>query len=170
MVPEVSEVIESFKRVSEIVGIESMGWRYDPIFIDEKYTVDYHLERFSEIASKLKGYTDNCVISFIELYQKVKKNFPEAKVVEKDNRQYLGEKMVNIAKENGMVLRPCGEGTELERFGADCRGCMTQAIYERAVHNTMVFPKGKNARNTCACYLSNDIGMYNTCLHMCRYC
>ncbi len=44
------------------------------------------------------------------------------------------------------------------------------AFYEKAIHNTMVFPKGKNARTSCACYLGGDIGMYNTCLHMCRYC
>ena len=78
--------------------------------------------------------------------------------------------MARIAGQHGIVLRPCAEGNELEQFGADCSGCMTQAIYEKAVHNTMVFPKGKSARASCKCFLGNDIGMYNTCLHMCRYC
>ncbi|WP_026659449.1 DUF1848 domain-containing protein [Butyrivibrio sp. AC2005] len=169
-VPEIPEVIETFKRLSEFAGIDSMGWRYDPIFLDEKYTREYHIEKFSEIASALEGYTKNCVISFIDIYQKVKRNFPEAKALEKADRMYLGEHMARIAKEHGMILRPCSEGNELAVFGADCSGCMTQPIYEKAVHNTMVFPKVKNARNTCACFLGNDIGMYNTCLHMCRYC
>ena len=169
-VPGIAEVIESFKRLSEFAGIDSMGWRYDPIFLDEKYTTEYHLEKFEEIAAALDGYTNTSVISFIDIYQKVKKNFPEAKAIEKAERLFLGENMVRIAGQHGMVLRPCAEGNELEQFGADCSGCMTQAIYEKAVHNTMVFPKGKSARASCKCFLGNDIGMYNTCLHMCRYC
>lgn len=169
-VPDAMEVTETFKKISDFAGIDSMGWRYDPIFLNEKYTRDYHLEKFEQIAKELDGYTNNCVISFIDLYQKVRKNFPEAKAVEREDRLYLGENMAKIAKDHGMVLRPCSEGTELEMFGADCSGCMTQPIYEKAVHNTMNFPKGKNARNSCACYLGGDIGMYNTCLHMCRYC
>ena len=170
MVPEWTDVTETFKRLSEFAGIDSMGWRYDPIFLNEKYTRDFHLERFSEIARALDGYTENCVISFIDLYQKVRKNFPEVKAVEREDRLYLGEHMAKIAREHGMVLRPCSEGTELEIFGADCSGCMTKPIYEKAVHNTMEFPKVKNARTSCACYLGGDIGMYNTCRHLCRYC
>ncbi len=170
LVPEWSEVTETFKRLSEFAGIDSMGWRYDPIFLDEKYTRDFHLERFSQIAKELDGYTENCVISFVDLYQKVRKNFPEVRAVEKEDRLYIGEHMAKIAREHGMTLRPCSEGTELEVFGADCSGCMTKPIYEKAVHNTMDFPKVKNARTSCACYLGGDIGMYNTCRHMCRYC
>jgi DNA repair photolyase len=169
-VPDIADVIETFKRLSEIVGIDSMGWRYDPIFLDDKYTSEYHLEKFEDIAAALDGYTNTCVISFIDIYQKVKKNFPEAKALEKEERLFLGEKMVRIAREHGMILRPCAEGNELEQFGADCSGCMTQPIYEKAIHNTMNFPKGKTARASCKCFLGNNIGMYNTCLHLCKYC
>lgn len=169
-VPDIADVVETFKRLSEIVGPDSIGWRYDPIFLDEKYTREYHLEKFSEIAQELDGYTHDCVISFIDIYQKVKKNFPDAKPLKKADRLYLGENMTKIAKSHKMTMRPCGEGNELEIFGADCCGCMNQPIYEKAIHNTLNFPKVKNARTTCACFLSNDIGMYNTCLHMCKYC
>ena len=31
-------------------------------------------------------------------------------------------------------------------------------------------PKRQGARSACACYLSCDIGAYNTCRHLCRYC
>ncbi|SCY09749.1 DUF1848 domain-containing protein [Butyrivibrio sp. INlla14] len=156
-VPDIPDVVETFKRLSEFAGVDSMGWRYDPIFLDGKYTKDYHLEKFEEIASALDGYTQTAVISFIDIYQKVKKNFPEAKPLEKADRMYLGEKMALIAKDHGMTLRPCAEGNELEVFGADCSGCMTQAMYEKAVHNSMNFPKVKKARASCSCYLANDI-------------
>lgn len=169
-VPEIPDVIETFKKLSDFAGVDSMGWRYDPIFLDDKYTRDYHLEKFEEIAAALDGYTQTAVISFIDIYQKVKKNFPKATALEKADRLYLGEHMTRIAKDHGMTLRPCSEGTELARFGADCSGCMTQPIYEKALGTKLDFPKIKNTRTSCACFLGNDIGMYNTCLHLCKYC
>ena len=69
-----------------------------------------------------------------------------------------------------MILRPCGEGTELAAFGADCNGCMTQQIYENAIHMSLDMPKKQSLRKECACYLGNDIGAYNSCPHMCKYC
>ena len=55
-------------------------------------------------------------------------------------------------------------------YGADCSGCMIEKIYEKALHTTMNFPKKQPVRKECACFLGNDIGAYNSCLHMCRYC
>ena len=159
-----------YMQISEIVGEEHIGWRYDPIFIDDKYTVKYHLEQFEGISAALQGYTKNCVISFLDLYQKVKRNFPEVKMVSKEQRKYLGERMTRIATEHKMILRPCGEGTELAAFGADCNGCMTQQIYENAIHMSLDMPKKQFLRKECACYLGNDIGAYNSCPHMCKYC
>ena len=42
--------------------------------------------------------------------------------------------------------------------------------YERAIGKKLDVPKVKGARAECACYLSCDIGAYNTCRHLCRYC
>ena len=42
-VPDKHKLLEDFQKVSKTVGIKSVGWRYDPIFISEKYTSDYHL-------------------------------------------------------------------------------------------------------------------------------
>ena len=163
-------VIPTFQKLSQKIGKDKVVWRYDPIFIDDKYTVKYHLEQFEGISAALQGYTKNCVISFLDLYQKVKRNFPEVKMVSKEQRKYLGQRMTRIATEHKMILRPCGEGTELAAFGADCNGCMTQQIYENAIHMSLDMPKKQSLRKECACYLGNDIGAYNSCPHMCKYC
>ena len=169
-VPEIDKVIRDFQEISRIVGIDSMGWRYDPIFLNDEYTVERHLETYAYIASALEGYTKTSVISFTDLYQKVRKNFPEARTVGKADRLRLGSEMVQIAKKHGMTVKPCGEGDELSQFGADCRGCMTPDVYEKVLGLTMDFPKKKPLRQECACSLGNDIGAYNTCPHLCRYC
>lgn len=163
-------VIESFKRLSGAAGIDSVAWRYDPIFINETYTVKRHISEFEKMAAKLSGYTKTCVISFIDLYEKVKINFPEAKRVQKEDRLLIGRAFIEIAGKYGMVIKPCGEGNEMEKLGADCRGCMTIETYENALQAHLKVPKRKHARKECACYLSGDIGQYDTCGHMCRYC
>ena len=169
-VPDKHKLIENFKLLSEMVGINSVGWRYDPVFISERYTEGYHLHAYEQITSALDGYTETSVISFLDLYPKVRRNFPEAKEVEKEQRLRLGKAFVKIASSHGMTVKPCAEGDELAVFGADCSGCMKIIDYEKAIGKKLDAPKKKGARAECACYLACDIGVYNTCKHLCRYC
>ena len=170
LVPDVEAVIDTFRQLAEITGPDSMGWRYDPIFLNETYTPEVHIQKFTQNEQALEGYTNTCVISFIDLYQKVRRNFPEAQAVPKEKRLSLGKTMIQIAAAHGMKVYPCGEGTELACYGADCNGCMTQETYEKALHTTLDIPKKQPLRKECACFMGNDIGAYNTCLHGCKYC
>lgn len=89
-----------------------------------------------------------------------------------DDRMTLGKAFIEIGKKYGMTIRPCAEGKALAPYGADCSGCMTVSTYETALHSNLIVPKtGKNQRNgECACLLGSDIGAYDTCGHLCRYC
>ena len=169
-VPDKLKVLESFRQLSEIIGADRMGWRYDPIFISEEWSAERHIKAFEYMARTLEGYTHTAVISFIDLYEKTRKNFPEVQSVPGDERLRLGKAFVEIATKYGMTVRPCAEGTALARFGADCSGCMTVAMYEKALHKNLIVPRFAPARKECACYLGCDIGSYNTCGHLCRYC
>lgn len=169
-VPDKHRLIEDFKELSRMVGKNSMGWRYDPIFVSERYTEEYHVHAFEQIAASLEGYTETVVISFIDLFPKVRRNFPEAKEVNKEQRLRLGKEMIKIASLHGMTVKPCAEGDELSKYGADCRGCMRISDYEKAIGKRLDAPKKKGARAECSCYLTCDIGAYNTCKHLCKYC
>ncbi len=169
-VPNKRAVIESFRKLSEAVGKKSVNWRYDPIFISEKYSVDYHIRAFEKAASGLSGYTEQAVISFIDLYSKTKRNFPEAREVTTPERKEIGKAFAEIGSHYGMTVRSCFEGAELEPYGIDVSGCMTQDMLEKAAGVNLDVPKKGNARPGCSCLLGNDIGEYNTCPHLCRYC
>ena len=169
-VPDKHKLLEDFQKLSTKVGIDAVGWRYDPIFLSDRYTEEYHLHAFEQIASALDGYTRIAVISFIDLYPKVRRNFPEAREVTKEERLRLGKAMIEIARTHGMTVRPCAEGDELEAYGADCSGCMKISDYEKAIGKRLKAPKKSYARAACACYLSCDIGAYDTCRHLCKYC
>lgn len=169
-VPSYKHVIKSFKELSDYLGVKKVSWRYDPIFITEKYSLDYHIDKFEEIASELSGYTNDCTISFIDLYQKVLRNFPEANEVATDEMLRIGEDFSKIANEYDIRMKTCVEGTLLDRFGFDSSGCMTQQVIENAIGNNLKIPKGKYRIRECDCIFGRDIGAYNTCLHGCRYC
>ena len=169
-VPDKHRLLDDFRRLSDMVGIHSIGWRYDPIFVSDRYTMEYHIHAFEQIASRLDGYTETVVISFIDLFPKVRRNFPEAREVTKEQRLLLGRELIRIASAHGMAVRPCAEGDDLAPFGADCGGCMRIGDYEKAIGKSLRAPKKKGARAECSCYLACDIGAYNTCRHLCRYC
>ena len=169
-VPDKKAVIETFRKLSSIVGADNMCWRYDPVFVDEQWTVSRHIECFRSMCSLLAGFTHTVVISFIDLYEKVKRNFPEVRSVPMSTQMKLTETFVSIAKTCNMIIKPCGESPSLASVGADCSGCMTQKVFEKAIGQNLLLPSNPNNRRECACYIPNDIGAYNTCAHLCRYC
>lgn len=169
-VPAKRQVLENFKTLSKFVGVDSIGWRYDPIFINDKYSIDFHIETFEQMARELSGYTKTCIISFIDLYKKVIKNFPQACMVEKEKRLKIGKAFAEIGRQYDITIKACAEGDELAPYGVDCSGCLTQEVYETVLHTKLNMPKIKGQRNECACFFGNDIGAYDTCRHFCKYC
>lgn len=169
-VPAKEVVMQDFIRLSKLVGVQSIAWRYDPIFLSDAYTLEQHIHAFEEMANTLEGYTTVCIISFIDLYKKVVRNFPEVKAVEKEDRLVIGKEFVRIGNKYGITIKTCAEGNELAPLGVDCSGCMTVPVYEKAIGCSLNVPKIKGARSECGCLLNGDIGAYNTCGHLCRYC
>lgn len=170
MVPDKEDVIQSFKVLSKHIGVDSIGLRYDPIFIGNGFDVKRHIECFKEITRSLKGYTHNCTISFLDLYEKVKRNAPNIKPPTKEEQIELAKEFSRIGKENDMTIHSCCEKDYLSEYGLKCNGCMSQEIVEKSIKCSLNPPKKKNLRSECNCLMGNDIGAYNTCGHLCKYC
>lgn len=170
LVPPKKQVIRSFQKLSEQIGKERTSWRYDPVFVTEKYSADCHIEQFRQMAKELAGYTGQCVVSFIDLYEKTKRNFQGIRSVTKKEQEKIIDAFSEIAKENHLQIHLCCENAALVRENADADGCMSKAVLERALGCRLNVPKKKPARSECACLLGADIGAYNTCPHGCLYC
>ena len=108
--PDFKKVIKSFKELSERLGVNNVSWRYDPIFITEKYSLDFHIDMFEEMASQLHDYTNDCTISFIDLYQKVLRNFPEVREVNRQEQLVIGEEFAKIANDYDIQMKTCVVG------------------------------------------------------------
>lgn len=169
-VPDKNFVIETFRKLSAKVGKARIGWRYDPIFISKDYTVERHVFEFGRMASALAGATDFCIISFIDLYAKVLRNFPEVSAVPREQQIFLAKEFVRIGQKFGIQIKSCAEGNFLSEFGVDVSGCMSRQVLERAVGSPLKIPAAKFMRDSCPCIGGSDIGAYDTCGHLCRYC
>ena len=172
-VPHKKEVaIPTFQELSRKIGKEKVIWRYDPILFTEKYTIEYHLKAFEQIASVLNGYTEKCVISFVDIYAKNKKNMAELGVKELSREQlqeFAGKLSQNAAK-NQIEIASCAEEIDLGICGIKHNSCIDRELIERIIGYKMNANKDKNQRKECSCLESVEIGTYHTCKNGCVYC
>lgn len=170
-VPPIDEVIKDFKELSKKIGKNAVIWRYTPIIINEKYTVKRHLETFEYIAKELKDYTDTVIFGFLDLYDKLVKNHQDLKDANDEDKIILAKEFKRITEKYNLNLRLCSKEKWLKEYGIDVLGCMRIEDYEKAIGiNLNIKEKMEARKNYCSCYLSNDIGTYNSCLHLCKYC
>ena len=169
-VPDKEKVLDSFLALSELAGPGRMSWRYDPVFLSERYSVDFHIRAFGRMARRLRGSTEQCVVSFLDLYERTKRNFPEGRAVTEEEQEEIVGAFSAIASENGLVIHLCCENPKLARENVDADGCLSKEVLEKALGCRLAVPGKKRARAECACLLGADIGAYNTCAHGCRYC
>ena len=171
-VPRKEGIINTFKELSDRIGPKRVIWRYDPILLTEKMDTDYHVKYFEEIAKRLEGFTDTCVISFVDLYKKTQRNLQDTSAREPSMKEMLemATKLFLIANEYGITVQTCAEEIALETVGIKHGKCIDNALIEDLLGVKLVVSKDPNQRKECGCVQSIDIGEYNTCAHGCRYC
>lgn len=169
--PSKSKIIEAVKKISTRVGIDNIYVRYDPIFISEKYNIEYHIKAFTKLCSLLKGYVKTIIVSFIDNYKNVRKNLPYLKYrsFTEDDYKLIGENFSKIAKDNNMVIQTCFEERNLTEYGFIKGECMSKELAFKLTGKTYKKWQARKG-NACNCVELVDIGVYNSCNHLCKYC
>lgn len=167
-VPSKKLVIEAIKEISSIVGIDNLYIRYDPIFLSDKYNIEYHKKAFSKMCSLLDGYVKKIIISFIDDYKNVRKNIRTLciKNFTKDDYENIGISFSTIAKEHVMTIQTCCEDVNLTEYGAVKGECLSHELAFKLTGKTYKTWKERS----CNCVQMVDIGAYNSCKHFCKYC
>ena len=171
-VPYKNNLIESFKKLSNKIGKEKVIWRYDPIILTEDLNKEYHYKYFDILASKLSGYTDRCIISFIDLYQKTERNMKSIlyEDINKETMLEIGETLSHIGRKHNLRIETCSEIIDLSSVGIEHAKCVDDRLISKIIGQSLDISKDKNQRDICGCVASVDIGAYNTCKHGCLYC
>lgn len=169
-VPSIDESMATLAELEKIVGRGRIAWRYDPVLLTEKYTVERHLETFAYMAEKLAPHIDRCIFSFVEIYKKLQYNMPELRPISVQDRQRIAKGLGKIAAKHGIWLQTCGNSGDYSRYGIHPSGCTTLEILSRANGCEFREMKHNGLREGCGCIESRDIGAYDTCPNGCRYC
>ena len=169
-VPSINQSIKTLKRLSDIVGVNKILWRYDPILLSEKYTVEKHLETFEYLAEKISPLVYRCIFSFVDMYKKVEENMPEIIPFTDEDKVKLLKGIGEISKKYNLYTQTCATNENYEKYGIHAAGCTTREILEQAHNVVYKNVKGTGIRENCQCIPSRDIGAYNSCLSECKYC
>lgn len=193
--------IETFINLSKKIGKEKVIWRFDPLLLTEKLTMDELIERVEGIGNELVGYTEKLVFSFadINIYRKVINNL---KRTESAPREFSNDEILYFARDLSRLnqkwrfnLATCAEPVQLKPYGIEHNRCIDDeliakifghdsklmefigyrpsfqgSLFEEKEYNPNPKLKDKGQREACGCIFSKDIGMYNTCMHLCKYC
>lgn len=165
-------IIPTFKKLSSIIGKERIVWRYDPILINEHYTIEYHKKYFKKLCESLSNYTEKCTVSFIDLYKNTERNIQPLNIHIPLNDEVIDlmDFFSTVAKDNGIYIDTCAEEYDLSSLNVEHACCIDKQRLERIGNYQLKIGKDKNQRGVCGCIESIDIGMYNTCENGCMYC
>lgn len=177
-----SSVVDSARSVKHAriianeFGSKVVVWRYDPIIFSDLTPRHFHLANFSRLASALRGLVDEVVVSFVQLYEKTKRNLDAAALsgsfswCDPTNEEKSGllADLVSIAAENKIKLSVCSQPSYLVLGSVPAR-CIDAARIS-ALRGSLFPAVMKGNRPGCMCAESCDIGEYDTCPQGCVYC
>ncbi len=168
-VPDKRRVIDAVKALSKEIGMRRVRVRYDPILLNRVYTPALHLRAFSRLCEQLDGCVNRVIISFVDDCKNTCRNrstlalrdFTEKELVS------IADGFGEIAERRGMTVTTCCEDACFEAYGFKSGECVSaDDVFEL----TGTRPSRKWAARPCGCSELVDIGAYNSCPHLCRYC
>jgi hypothetical protein len=185
--PPVTRSVNTFCELADRIGPERVVWRYDPMLLSTLTPYSHHLEIYAHLAQTLKGSTIRSVISFLDLYPKIRRRIdaletqgakllpavkadPNAdlEIIEKIGS--FAHQLSAIASSNGMEIVSCAEKWDLRSFGIRAGKCIDDELIQRVFDLDVTHTKDPGQREACGCVVSKDIGMYDSCLFGCCYC
>ena len=171
-VDDKTEILESFKELSERIGRKKVIWRYDPILFSDSIDTQYHLKWFEYLSKELQHFTDKCVISFLDDYKKIRKNMNDLNIINPDFKRInsIAQRFGEIANTYSLKLATCAHDFDFKHFGIERNKCIDDNLIEELIGRKIQSKKDPFQREDCGCIESKDIGTYNTCTNDCQYC
>lgn len=170
--PQKTQIIDSFRKLSDQIGKKRNIWRYDPIILSDGMNIEYHIEQFGDLAGRLSDYTEKCIISFLDSYRHIQSRISDLSIRLPDEAEMrkLAKEISKIAGSHKIKVETCAEAVDLSDLEIEHGKCIDDRLISELTGNSLKTEKDKHQREYCGCVTSVDIGEYNTCRHLCSYC
>ena len=76
--PALEARLGTFRRLAERIGPERVIWRYDPYCWEVLTIFRFHTGGFRRVGRRIEGYTERCMIGFLDFYRHIRKVMDEA--------------------------------------------------------------------------------------------
>lgn len=170
-VPDKQTLIQAIQTLSQKIGKERVILRYDPVLLNDRYTLDYHKKAFEKLIKQLAPYLSTVIFSFIDIYKNTMQHAQELHLQPLSETEMIqcAKAFSEIAATYQINLQTCAETIDLSSYGIKNGACISKEIMEKLLCRPYDPPQGKPIRS-CRCLPTVDIGDYNACLHYCKYC
>lgn len=165
--PPKERVMDTFLRLAERLGPHRVDWRFDPVMVTDACPVEWHLERFEEMCTRLRGATTRCIMNFIKSYRHIASR---VQVMDDALIRKTALGLAEVAAAHAIPLYNCTEQWDLRDQGIGFSSCIDRGKIEALAGWPISVRKDPGQPATCNCVESVDIGMYGTCPHGCTYC
>ena len=169
-VPDYIDRVNNIRKLSNLVGKEKVFWRYDPVFLTNKYDLSYHQIAFGTACANFGSYVNRCIYSYVNLYEKVKRHMPELEEWTLDKKKEIAAVLGKEAKLYDVNIQTCNCNLDLTEYGVGKSGCLTKEILNNTLGMNVKDLKPNGTLGCGYCYPVVNIGEYNTCLNKCKYC
>lgn len=179
-IPSINSRLLTFQKLSQHIGSARVVWRYDPIIISNITPIEYHIDRFTNIAEELRGVTQRVMVSFVDYYRKTERHLAHLEIEEgfsfdrtmSSSPAGIGllKSLSTIAQKNNIVIFTCAEERDYTEAGISPGRCIDETILRQVWSLNLKYRKDPSQRKSCSCMASKDIGINNTCVHGCPYC
>lgn len=145
-VPTLTQRIETFKSLVDKLGKGRVIWRFDPMILTDKISIDDLLAKVRNIGDRLKEYTEKLVFSFADIasYRKVKSNLEKNGINyiewDEDSMNEFAARLSEMNRERGwnFKLATCGEKIDIEQYGIEHNRCVDDDLMIRFAHHDKV--------------------------------
>jgi len=179
-VPPADKVVQATRELALRHGAAAIQWRYDPVFVSDRFDAEHHLETFTRLCGSLAEAVDRVTCSFVHTYgRRVRPDLAAYEGEASDRwselslaqRVDLFSRLQQIARGAGLPFTLCCLPEVQAELACEPAGCNQWAWVTR-VYPELTGVAQRRARPTrpgCACSREVDIGVYDTCTLGCRY-
>jgi hypothetical protein len=178
--PPPDRALAAAQALSERLPHRALTWRYDPIFLSDRYDEAFHLDAFPRLCDALAGRADRVVVSFVTRYgRRVAPDLGRWEAESGDTlaapglerRAALVSRLAALARDRDLPLSACCDPDVTRTLGLPPSACngADQAARAWPALVGLAPPPLRPGRPGCTCVTEVDVGTYDTCTLGCRY-